>query len=43
MILLLYRHIIASSLDSSSIKEYALILDAEFGPKGYNVTIFESH
>lgn len=31
------RHIIASTQDSNSMKDFALILDAEFGPKGYSI------
>ena len=31
------RHQIVSSSSATSLKEWALILDAEFGPKNYNV------
>ncbi len=31
------RHIIASTEECNSMQEFALILDAEFGPRGYNI------
>lgn len=32
-----HRHIIVSTIESTSMKDWALILDKEFSPKGYKV------